>query len=313
MLFLHPLLPIRVMDGGFSPRPINIFSISRQAVTAGFEVGTKGGGMITSRTGIRSRLSANIAFMFADLPFLERIPAAAAAGFKFVECHFPYDVPVAKLAAALDAAGVRMTGINTAPGNLAQGDWGLAAVPGRQAQFRADFDQALSYAVALGTKAIHVMAGIVADPAEKEAAVDLYVENLRWAAPKAAEHDITILLEPLNTRDKPGYLVSRSDEIAAIIARIGAANIKLLFDIYHIQIMEGDLTRRAERHAPLIGHVQLAAVPDRGEPDGGELHLAHILGVLDRVGYTGMIGLEYKPRGDTAAGLVWIDRLEGAV
>lgn len=269
--------------------------------------------MTANPTDFRSRLSANIAFMFADLPFLDRIAAASAAGFKFVECHFPYDIPVETLVAALDAAGVKMTGINTAPGDVAGGDWGMAAIAGREAQFRADFEQALTYAVALGTKAIHVMAGIIADPAARAGAIDVYIENLRWAAPKAAEHGITILLEPLNSRDKPDYLVSRSDEIAAIIATIGAPNLKLLFDVYHIQIMEGDLTRRAERHAPIIGHVQLAAVPDRGEPDAGEVQLGHVLNVLDRVGYSGVIGLEYKPRADTAAGLSWIDRVDRAI
>ncbi|TWF59160.1 hydroxypyruvate isomerase [Neorhizobium alkalisoli] len=268
--------------------------------------------MSRSTTDFRSRMTANIAFMFADLPFIDRIPAAAAAGFKFVECHFPYDIPVDRLLAALNAAGVQMTGINTAPGNLERGEWGLAAIAGQEAQFKADFNQALNYAVALGAKAIHVMAGVIQDPSDRRQALRVYVDNLRSVAKSAAAHGITLLLEPLNTRDKPGYLVSRSDEIAEILAEIAEPNVKLLFDIYHVQIMEGDLTRRIERHAPLIGHVQLASVPDRWEPDLGEVQLGHVLAALDRAGYAGLIGLEYRPRGDTAAGLSWIDRLEAA-
>lgn len=266
-----------------------------------------------TRSGSMSRLSASIAFLFADRPFLDRIPAAAAAGFKQVECHFPYDSSVPVLSEALQSVGVRLTGLNTAPGDTARGEWGLAAIVGREADFEADFDQALAYAVALDVKAIHVMAGVLREGDDRRDALRTYKANLRRAAHLASRHGITLLLEPLNTRDKPGYLVSRSDEIVAIIAEIGEPNIKLLFDVYHVQIMEGDLTNRIERHAPFIGHVQIASVPDRGEPDRGEVELGHILSSLDRVGYAGLIGLEYKPRGDTAAGLSWIDRIAFAV
>jgi hydroxypyruvate isomerase len=252
--------------------------------------------------------TANIAFLFADRPFLERIDAARTAGFDKVECHFPYDLPIETLKERLDHAGVRMTGLNTAPGDVGAGDWGLAGLPGREADFEAGFRQAADYARALGTPMIHVMAGIV-DAAARDEACRTYVGNLRAAARSVAADGITLLLEPLNARDKPGYLVSRSDHIAELIGEIGEPNVRLLFDAYHVQIMEGDLIRRIERHAPVIGHVQIAAVPSRAEPDEGEVHFPAIFDALRANGYDGLIGLEYKPRGSTEEGLGWMDRL----
>lgn len=257
----------------------------------------------------RERLTANIAFMFADLPFLDRIDAAARAGFTKVECHFPYDIPIDVMVDRLRSAGIAMTGLNTAPGDVAAGEWGLAGAPGRQVDFERDFQDALTYATAVGASVIHVMAAVLKDDDDKAVARETYIANVRQAAAKAAPFGITLLLEPLNSRDKPGYLVSRSDDIAAVIAEIGEPNVKLLFDVYHVQIMEGDLTKRLQRHAAIIGHVQLASVPDRMEPDTGEVALDHVLRTLDEIGYRGLIGLEYKPRGDTAAGLGWIDRV----
>ncbi|GGK23928.1 hydroxypyruvate isomerase family protein [Salinarimonas ramus] len=255
---------------------------------------------------LKARFSANIALLFPDRPLLDRIDAAAACGFDMVECHFPYEHPVEALAERLSAAGVRMTGLNTRPGG--PGEWGRAALPGREEAFRADLDEALTYARALGVKAIHVMAGHPL-PSDREAAVATYVANLREAADRAAADGITLLLEPLNGYDRPGYLVSRADEIAAILAEIDRPNVKLLFDFYHVQIGEGDLVRRFRRLLPLIGHVQVAAVPDRGEPDGGEIAYRAIFEEIAGSGYEGLVGLEYKPRGDTAAGLAWIEAM----
>lgn len=252
--------------------------------------------------------TANIAFLFADRPFLERIDAARAAGFDKVECHFPYDVPVATLKERLDAAGVRMTGLNTAPGDIRAGDWGLAALIGREDEFERGFRQAADYATALGAGMIHVMAGVVTGP-ERKQACRTYIRNIRRAARSVAADGLTLLLEPLNKRDRPNYLVSRSDHIANLIEEIGEPNVKLLFDAYHVQIMEGDLIRRIERHAPIIGHVQIAGVPDRAEPDGGEVHYPSIFDCLAANGYRGLIGLEYKPRGSTEEGLAWMGRL----
>ncbi len=246
--------------------------------------------------------TANIAFLFPDRPFLDRIDAAKAAGFDKVECHFPYEFPIAVLRERLDRAGVRMTGLNTAPGKT----WGLAGVPGREVEFRAVFEQAVDYASALRASVIHVMAGVV-PPDEKPAALKTYVSNVRAAARSAAATGVTLLLEPLNVRDQPGYLVSRSDEVADIVREIGEPNAKLLFDVYHVQIMEGDLVRRIEKHRDVIGHVQIAGVPDRAEPDDdNEINVRAILRTLDRIGYRGLVGLEYKPRGDTVGGLGWM-------
>ena len=249
------------------------------------------------------KLTANIAFMFADRPFLERIDAASAAGFKYVECHFPYEFPIPELKARLANASLSLTGLNTAPGDLKAGEWGLAAVPGRERDFEAHFDMAFEYATALGASVIHVMAGNVAADEKTRAT---YVANLRKASQKASSHKLTLVLEPLNRRDMPKYFVSRSDDIVALLAEIDRPNVKLLFDVYHVQIMEGDLIKRLEKPRPYIGHVQIAAVPSRAEPDEGEVNLRAIFGALDAIGYQGFVGLEYKPRGRTEDGLKWI-------
>lgn len=250
--------------------------------------------------------TANIAFLFPEFSFLDRIDAARAAGFDKVECHYPYEFPIELLRERLDRAGVQLTGLNTQQGDPDQGERGRAAVPGSEAQFRQDFDQALAYATALGASVIHVLAG-VARPEQREAARKTYVANLRTAARLAAPAGVTLLLEPLNSRDAPGYLVSRSDDLAEIIAEIGEPNVKLLFDIYHVQIMEGDLTRRIERHRSIIGHVQVAGVPSRAEPDDdNEVNFSAVFRALEAIGYRGLVGLEYKPRGRTEDGLGWM-------
>ncbi len=248
--------------------------------------------------------SANISFMFADRPFLERVAAAANAGFPAVECHFPYDHPVPLLRKLLKAAGIRLTGINTAPGER-PGDWGLACDAKRRTEFRAGVRQALKYATALDVPTIHVMAGQI-EEADRKKARRAYLANMAWAAEAAAKAGRTIVTEPLNSRDKPGYFVSRSDEAAELIREIGHPALKLMFDVYHVQIMEGDVTRRLERHFDIIGHVQIAAVPSRAEPDEGEVNFRHVLNELTRLGYKGYVGAEYKPRGRTEDGLGWM-------
>jgi hydroxypyruvate isomerase len=253
--------------------------------------------------------TANIAFLFPELPFLERIEAARRAGFDRVECHFPYEFPIPVLKERLDGAGVRLTGLNTQPGDRTKGEWGLAGVPGREGEFRRDFAQALEYATALGASVIHVMAGIVPE-ADRAAALRTYVANLRAAAREAEGSGVTLLLEPLNVRDAPGYLVSRSDDLSRVIAEVGEPRVKLLFDVYHVQIMEGDLIRRLERHRDIIGHVQVAGVPDRAEPDAdNEVNFSAIFRALERLRYAGLVGLEYKPRGDTVTGLKWMRKM----
>jgi hydroxypyruvate isomerase len=251
------------------------------------------------------RYTANISFMFSDRPFLDRIDAAKAAGFTHVECHFPYEFPVAVVKERLAKAGVTLTGLNTAAGDTSKGEWGLAGIAGREADFRAHFDQALTYATALGASVIHVMAGNI-DPEDRAASLKTYIANLKETARKAEGTGVTLLLEPLNSRDMPRYLVSRSDDIVAILKQIGAPNVKLMFDAYHVQIMEGDLIKRIERHRDFIGHVQIAAVPTRAEPDEGEISFPAVFAALERVGYRGFVGLEYKPRGRTEDGLQWM-------
>jgi len=249
------------------------------------------------------KLTANIAFMFADRPFLDRIDAAKAAGFQYVECHFPYEFPIPVLKDRLANASISLTGLNTAPGDQKAGEWGLAAVPDRERDFEAHFDMALGYASALGASVIHVMAGNVTADDKSRAT---YVANLRRASQEASSHNVTLVLEPLNRRDMPNYFVSRSDDIVALLQEIDRPNVKLLFDVYHVQIMEGDLIKRIEKHRPYIGHVQIAAVPSRAEPDEGEVNLPAIFSALDAIGYQGFVGLEYKPRGPTEDGLTWM-------
>ncbi len=250
-------------------------------------------------------MSANISFMFMEVPFLERIAAAAKTGFPAVECHFPYEHPIPVLRSALKKAGIRLTGINTAPGDLAAGDWGLACDRSRRTAFRAGVKQALRYAKALDVPTIHVMAGMVVE-ADRKKARRVYMANMAWAADAAAAAGKVIVTEPLNTRDKPGYFITRSDDVASMIREIGHPSLKLMFDVYHVQIMEGDVTKRLERHFDIIGHVQIAAVPSRNEPDEGEIDYAHICATLRRLGYKGYLGCEYKPRGKTVDGLGWM-------
>lgn len=251
------------------------------------------------------RFSANLGFLFTHLPLTDRIGAAAAAGFTGVEMHWPYDVSAHDIKAALARGGLTMLALNTPVGDAAAGEFGLGALPGRATDFRRAFDTALSYAAEIGANAIHCMAGVV--PAERDGdAEDTFVENLKSAADKAAQASLTLLLEPINHRDKPGYFLHHVEQAAAIIEKVGRANVKIMFDCYHTQIMQGDLIRRLETHLPLIGHVQIAGVPDRAEPDEGEINYPEIFRALDRMEYDGWIGAEYKPRGRTEDGLAWL-------
>ena len=244
-------------------------------------------------------LSANISMLFPDLPFLERIGAAARAGFRAVECQFPYAVEAGDVAAALQANGLVMNGINTPPGET----FGSAAMIGEEARFEDDLDRALSYAQVIGARMIHCMSGMTVGMSASTR--ETFLRNMSHASGRAAACDVTLLIEPLNTVDRPGYFVSRSDDVVALLQELNAPNVKLLFDIYHIQIMEGDLLRRMERHWSHIGHVQIASVPHRQEPDQGEINLPVILQALQSRGYRGFVGAEYNPRGDTVSGLSW--------
>jgi hydroxypyruvate isomerase len=249
-------------------------------------------------------LSANLSLLFCEHSFLDRFEAASRAGFAAVECQFPYDVPAAEIKTRLDAHGLRMIAINTSPGDAAANEFGLAAVPGRAADFKAQLAKALDYAAILRAPFLHCLSGHVATN-ERDAARATLLDNLAVGSAMAREIGVTLLIEPLNAYDRPGYFLSRSDDAAAIFAELGCDNAKLLFDIYHVQIMEGDLIRRLERHWPHVGHIQIASVPWRREPDEGEIAYPAVLAAIARLGYKGWIGCEYHPRGATEAGLVW--------
>ena len=248
------------------------------------------------------RFAANLAYLFTERPLLERFGAAAAAGFAAVELQFPYDHPTSAVKAQLDRHELTMLGLNSPPGR--NGEFGLAGVPGRERDFAALFKQALDYVVEIGGTAIHVLAGKV-PPEQRPAAEKTFVANLTAAADAAGEKNITLLIEPINPRDRPDYFLTRAEQAADIIGKIGRPNVKIQFDFYHAQIVGGDLIRRFEKHLPAVGHVQIAAVPSRHEPDEGEINYPAIFAALDRLGYKGWTSCEYRPRATTEEGLGW--------
>ena len=248
------------------------------------------------------RFSANLGFLWQELSLPDAIRAAKAAGFAAVECHFPYDTPAETVRQALTETGLRMLGLNTTRGRVETGDNGLAAVPGREDEARRSIDQAIDYAAAIGAQNIHVMAG----KSKGEEAHDTFIANLRHACERAGKVGATILIEPLNHRDAPGYFLQTTDQALDIISAVGAQNIKLMFDCYHVQIMQGDLTHRLQAHLDAIGHIQIAAVPDRHEPDHGEIDYGYVLRFLEKLGYDRPIGAEYRPATTTEGGLSWL-------
>lgn len=251
------------------------------------------------------RFAANISTMFTEVPFAERIEAAAAAGFKAVECQFPYEVEAAELEARLDRAGLDLVLLNTPPGDFAKGERGLAGLPGREAEFRDGLDRALEYASRLGCPQIHVMAGVRPEGTSREACLGVYKANVRVAADTCRRAGKLAVIEPINSRDIPGYLLNTPAEGAAIIGEVGADGLMLQFDFYHAQIMAGDLAKSFERHLPLIAHLQIAGVPERHEPDSGEINYPYLFELIDRLGFEGWIGCEYFPAGRTEDGLGW--------
>lgn len=254
------------------------------------------------------RFSANLGFLWPELDLIGRIEGAAAAGFGAVELHWPYDVPADDVRAACTRHDLALLGVNTGVGDASRSEFGLGAVSGREADFQALVDQSIAYCRDSGATSIHAMAGVTA-PDERIAARSTFLRNLEVASKKAARHDLTLLLEPINPRDKPGYFYSRIGEAAELIQELGATNVKLMFDVYHVGVTEGDVLKRLERFMPMIGHIQIAAVPSRAEPDEGEIAYGRVLKAIDALGYEGWIGCEYKPRADTGAGLEWIDAL----
>ena len=249
------------------------------------------------------RFAANLSFLFTELPFLDRFAAAAQAGFKGVEFMFPYATPATDIRARLDAAGLELVLFNLPPGHWDKGERGFAALPGREDEFASAVDLALTYAEMLGCRRLHCLAGLVDHGATREA----YVANLSLAASWAAAAGIDILIEPINTRDMPDYFLTRTADARDVIAEVGEANIGLQFDIYHRHVQEGGVESALAEFGPLARHFQCADPPDRGEPGLGtrELDYARIFNLIDASGYEGWIGCEYKPRGETSAGLGW--------
>ena len=248
--------------------------------------------------------SANLGFLYTELDFPERIRAAKAAGFAAVECHFPYDTPAEEVATVLAETGLEMLGLNTVPGNVTAGDFGLAALPGREAEARAAIAQAVAYGAAIGAANVHVMAGKTDGGHAAEAT---FRGNLAHACDLAAAEGMCVLIEPINHRDVPGYHLSRVEHGAAIIGALGRENLRLMFDCYHSQIMQGDLITRIRDQLGLIGHIQIAAVPSRAEPDEGEVDFIWLAGAIRDLGYAAPIGAEYRPRtGRTGDGLGWL-------
>jgi hydroxypyruvate isomerase len=253
------------------------------------------------------RLSANLSIMFQEHAFIDRFAAAARAGFEAVECWFPYEIPKATLKKILADNNLKLVGINSAPGDVAKGDWGLAIFPERRDDFLKTIDQALDYAVDLGVPGIHVLGGTMTD--DTWTANTSYIESLQAALKRAEGTQVNLLIEPLNSRERPTYIVTRSDRCVEVINQIGHPQLKLMFDVYHVQISEGDIITRLRKHFPHIGHIQIAAVPTREEPDVGEVNYRAIFQEIDALGWKGYVGCEYKPRTTTEAGLGWRETL----
>ena len=251
------------------------------------------------------KFAANLSMLFTEVPFLDRFARAAEAGFTGVEFLFPYEHEPEETAARLRDNGLEIALFNLPPGDWEAGERGLASLPGREADFARAVETALPYALALGAPRMHAMAGIPPQDADPAACWDTYIANLRSAAEAFAPHGIDVVIEPINTRDIPGYFLNRQGFAEAAIEAAGAPNLGLQMDLYHCQIVEGDLATCIRRYFPLIRHIQIAGVPERHEPDVGEVNYPYLFDLLDELGYAGWIGCEYRPAGDTPAGLAW--------
>lgn len=254
-------------------------------------------------------LAANLSMLFTELPFLERFEAAARAGFDAVEYLFPYDYEPRVLQQLLDQHGLTQALFNAPPGDWDAGERGIACLPGREAEFEQGIGRALAYASVLGNQRIHVMAGVVPATLSAAEAQVCYVRNLRYAAHRAQEAGITLLIEPINNIDMPGYFVNYQEQGVTLIGLIDEPNVRLQFDCYHCQMMQGDVVATFRKLLPYIDHVQIAGVPGRHEPDLGELNYRYILAAIVSAGYAGYVGCEYKPKAATVDGLGWIEQL----
>lgn len=253
-----------------------------------------------------ARFAANLSMMYNEHPFLERFAASARDGFEAVEYLFPYEYEPAELRERLVDNGLVQALFNARPGDWAAGERRIASLPRRVDDFRRSIDTALSYARTLGNDKLHVMAGLIGPNGDRAHHRDVYLANLAYAAEAAHREGIMIVIEPINQRDMPGYFISRQDEAQSVCRDVGAPNLRVQFDCYHCQIAEGDVAMKLERDIAHIGHVQIAGAPERHEPDIGELNYPYLFDAIDALGYDGWIGCEYRPKGDTSAGLGWL-------
>jgi hydroxypyruvate isomerase len=249
------------------------------------------------------KFAANLSWLYHELPFLDRFEAAAKSGFTGVEFLFPYQFSPAEISSRLRATGLTAVLFNLPPGDFAKGERGIAALPGREKEFRDSVQQALEYANILAVPRLHVMAGIP-EGVEPEKARATFLSNLEFALGQTP--DLDLLIEPINNRDFPGYYLTTIEQAAAILETVKHSRLKIQLDWYHAQIMGGDLCRRTERFLGQVGHMQVAGVPDRSEPDRGEVNFAHLFRLVDQLGYQGWIGCEYQPAGKTEDGLAWL-------
>jgi len=255
------------------------------------------------------RFAANLTFLYNEVPFIERFAAAARDGFKAVEFVSPYEYTPGTVASAARDASVEVVLFNTTLGDWATGERGIAALPGREAGVDESVARSLDYAAALGCPRLHVMAGLVPAGGDRAAMRRTFVDNLRRIAPRAQAARVDLLLEPINPRDMPGYFFSTQAEAHGVVADVGAPNVKVQMDFYHCQIVEGDLATRLRQYISNVGHIQIAGVPGRFEPDVGEINYPYLFSLLDELGYAGWVGCEYRPRAGTSAGLDWLRRL----
>ncbi|MBS3804316.1 MAG: hydroxypyruvate isomerase [Oleiphilaceae bacterium] len=255
------------------------------------------------------RFAANLTLLFTELDFLDRFAAARQAGFAGVECLFPYTWPAEELRSVLQQEGLTQVLFNLPAGNWEAGERGIACLPDRGAEFRGGVVEAIHYAEILGCPRINCLAGLKPPRLSERRAWQTLADNLRWAAAQCREAGLTLCIEAINTRvDMPGFLLDSSAKAVRLIEQVAVPNLKLQYDIYHMQIMEGDLIRTLERLLPQIGHIQFADNPGRGEPGTGEINFARVFEALDGLGYSGWVSAEYHPQSSTADGLRWMDR-----
>lgn len=259
------------------------------------------------------RFAANLSLMYGEYTFLDRFAAARADGFEAVEFLFPYEHAPHRLTDLLKAHGLQQVLFNAAPGDWSAGERGLASLPGREAAFQDSIVQALDYAQALACPRVHVMAGLVQAGADRALLHATYVRNLAWAAQRASDVGVDLLIEPINPRDMPGYFLNRQAYAHEVVREVGAPHLKVQMDLYHCQIVEGDLAMKLRQYLPTgrVGHIQIAGVPERHEPDGGELNYPYLFELIESLGYSGHIGCEYRPRAGTSAGLRWMAPFRG--